>query len=309
MKPLGRGEIKGTWATLLLPIAEDESIDWRRLEAEIDVLLSSRVDGIYSNGTAGEFYAQTEAEFDRIQQTLAERCEKAGMPFQAGASHPCAQTCLARARRAAQLRPSAIQVILPDWFPVTPVEAAAFLEKVAEASAPVPLVVYNPPHAKRVLSPQEWQMLAAAVPALVGVKVGGGDDAWYAAMKATGLSVFVPGHELASGYARGAAGSYSNVACLHPWGAKRWNMQMETDLAGALEFETRIRNFIDRYVRPFRTQGGVSNQALDKLLAWIGNWADIGLRLRWPYRWIEESSARGLRERARAEIPELFSAA
>lgn len=309
MKPLGRSEIKGTWATLLLPIAEDESIDWGRLEDEIHVLLSSGVDGIYSNGTAGEFYAQTEEEFDRVQQTLAERCEKAAMPFQAGASHPCAQTCLSRARRVAQLRPSAIQVILPDWFPVSPAESVAFLERVAEACEPVPLVIYNPPHAKRVLPPEEWQALAAAVPAVAGVKVGGGDDDWYAAMKATGLSVFVPGHELASGYARGAAGSYSNVACLDPAGAKRWNRQMETDLAGALELERRIRSFLERYVRPFRTQGGVSNQALDKLLAWIGNWADIGLRLRWPYRWIEETSVRGLREKAREEIPEIFCAA
>ncbi len=306
MKPMGRSEIRGTWATLLLPVADDESIDWGRLEDEIDVLLGSGVDGIYSNGTAGEFYAQTEEEFDRIQQTLAERCERAGMPFQIGASHPCAQGCLERARRAAALRPAAIQVILPDWFPVNAEEARVFLERVAEACEPVPLVVYNPPHAKRVLAPGEWRLLAAALPALVGVKVGGGDDAWYAAMRETGLSVFVPGHQLASGYARGAAGSYSNVACLHPAGAKRWNEQMERDLAGALQLEGRIRGFIERYVLPFRTQQGVSNQALDKLLAWIGNWADVGLRLRWPYRWIEEAAAAGLREKARAEIGELF---
>jgi dihydrodipicolinate synthase/N-acetylneuraminate lyase len=116
MKPLSATEIRGNWATLLLPIQADEQIDYGRLEAEIDYLIKAQVDGIYSNGSAGEFYTQTEAEFDRVNQTLAERCERAGMPFQIGATHTSAQMALERVKRAAFLQPSAIQVILPDWF-------------------------------------------------------------------------------------------------------------------------------------------------------------------------------------------------
>jgi dihydrodipicolinate synthase/N-acetylneuraminate lyase len=49
----------GTWATLLLPINLHDSVDYIRLGKEIDVLIASGVDGIYSNGTAGEFRAQS----------------------------------------------------------------------------------------------------------------------------------------------------------------------------------------------------------------------------------------------------------
>lgn len=123
MQPLSAAQIRSNWATLLLPVQADESIDFVRPEEEIDYLLEAQVDGIYSNGSAGEFYTQTEAEFDRVSQTLAERCERAGMPFQIGATHTSAQLALDRVRRAASLKPSAIQVILPDWFPPSNEEA------------------------------------------------------------------------------------------------------------------------------------------------------------------------------------------
>ncbi len=60
MKPLTSTQISGTWGTTLLPINKDESIDFGRLSQDLDYLLTSGVDGIYTNGTAGEFYAQTE---------------------------------------------------------------------------------------------------------------------------------------------------------------------------------------------------------------------------------------------------------
>jgi len=308
MKPLSSQDIKGTWATVLLPITPDESIDWSRLADEINILVLSGVDGIYSNGTAAEFYAQSEDEFDRLHEMLADKCEKARIPFQIGASHPVAQTLLSRVRRATNWRPGAIQVTLPDWFPVNEREARRFLERVAGAAAPIGLVLYNPPHAKRILSPEELGRLARDVPALVGVKVAGGDKAWYAAMRenAPALSLFVAGHSLAGGMSEGACGSYSNVACLSPRGAKRWNQLMVTDLKEALEIERRIQLFLAEYIHPYQSNRGVSNQALDKLLAGIGGWADIGLRLRWPYDWIEEEEAFRLRPVARRMIPELF---
>src|SRR5947199_9511096 len=84
MKPLASHEIRGTWAAVLLPIDTGERIDLHRLAEELDCLLASVVDGVYTNGTAGEFYAQTEDEFDTIHTLVAEKCERAGMPFQIG---------------------------------------------------------------------------------------------------------------------------------------------------------------------------------------------------------------------------------
>ncbi|MGO7675583.1 hypothetical protein ACC685_37750, partial [Rhizobium ruizarguesonis] len=45
----------------------DDSIEFGKLGEEIDILVDAGFDGIYSNGTAGEFHNQTEEEFDIIQ--------------------------------------------------------------------------------------------------------------------------------------------------------------------------------------------------------------------------------------------------
>lgn len=173
MKPLRHDEIRGTWATLLLPIGADDRIDETRLADEIDFLCAARPDGMYSCGSACEFYAQSEDEFDRVNALMAERCERQALPFQIGASHMSAPISLSRIQRAAQLNPSAIQVILPDWVPIRREEGIAFLERAAETAGDIGLVLYNPPHAKRLFEPEDFEYMKKAVPALIGVKSAG----------------------------------------------------------------------------------------------------------------------------------------
>jgi dihydrodipicolinate synthase/N-acetylneuraminate lyase len=231
------------------------------------------------------------------------------MPFQLGASHPSGQMSLDRIARAAALTPGAIQVVLPDWLPLGPDEVLAAVGRMATVAGGVPLVLYNPPYAKTQVQPELFAKLAEEVPALIGVKVPGGDDAWYVRMAdAVGgrLAVFVAGHTLASGYACGAAGAYSNVACLSPAGAARWYAQITTDLPAALAFEQRLRGFLDAHIGPL-ARAGYCDPALDKTLAAIGGWAPTGTRVRWPHRSVPEESIPAMRLAAEAAVPELFA--
>lgn len=56
MQALTPGALGGTWGTVLLPIRDDESIDWARLEAALDALVAAGLDGLYTHDTAGEFH-------------------------------------------------------------------------------------------------------------------------------------------------------------------------------------------------------------------------------------------------------------
>ena len=98
--------VRGNWATLLLPIAADQSIDFTRLGAELDALTAAGVDGVYSNGTAGEFHNQTEAEYDAIQALLAEKCRAGATPFIIGASHTDPTVAAGRVARGHRHRPA-----------------------------------------------------------------------------------------------------------------------------------------------------------------------------------------------------------
>jgi dihydrodipicolinate synthase/N-acetylneuraminate lyase len=310
MKPLKSSEIKGNWATLLLFTNEDGTIDFGRMDEELDVLISSAPDGIYSNGTSGEFHTQNEVEFEQVNRLLAEKCETAGIPFQIGVSHMSGQLSLERLRRSVELKPAAVQVILPDWFPLTNDEAVCFLEKMAETAGDIGLVLYNPPHAKRVLAPTDWKYLKKWIPSLVGVKVSdqGGDEQWYAEVKkhAENLSVFIPGHNLATGITLGAHGAYSNMACLNPNAAQSWYEQMKKDMSAALELESRIQQFMKQYIAPLITEYRYSNPACDRFMAVMGGWADVGEHMRWPYRSVPKEWADRIKPEAEKLIPEFF---
>lgn len=318
LRPTGRPEataggtapatapLAGTWGSALLPIRPDESIDFSALEVQLDVLLEVGLAGVYTCGTAGEFHTLEEDEFDALSELVAQKAKSARSPFQIGASHMSGQVSLSRIRRARALSPTAIQVILPDWLPLSPVEVERALERMLDAAAPVPLVLYNPPHAKTVCGPDQLAALAKAFTGIVGVKLAG-DDAFYSRLHAAApeLSIFAPGHELAHARHLGAVGSYSNVACMAPAGALAWERQMDEDPAGADALGARIMAFFERYVGPLKASG-YSNTALDKALAAIGGWAPIGTRARWPYSSVPDDEVAVLAPLARAALPELF---
>jgi dihydrodipicolinate synthase/N-acetylneuraminate lyase len=307
MTRLDRTSLRGVWGTVLLPLDDSDRIDVVRLQHELDGLTSAGLDGIYAHGTAGEFHELSEDEYDLVSGLVARHATATGVPFQLGAGHMSARLSLDRIRRAARLAPDAIQVILPDWVPTQPDEAIAALAGLAAVAGDIPLVLYNPPHAKTQLDPATLLRAAAEVPQLIGIKVAGGDAGWYQAMRpvTARLAVFVAGHTLATGLARGAAGSYSNVACLSPAGAVAWYATMRSDPARAAATERRLLRFFDQHITPLQ-QRGYSNGALDKTLAHIGGWADIGTQVRWPYQSVPETEAAALRPLARAAVPELL---
>ena len=309
MEPLKSTEIFGNWATLLLPIDKSDEIDYSLLGTEIDRLIAFGVNGIYSNGTAGEFYNQTEKEFDAVNELLAAKCNAAGMPFQIGCSQMSPLLSLERVRRSLQYKPGAIQIILPDWFPPTFEEIINFLKRIIDAAEGIGIVLYNPPHSKIKFVPADFDRLRNAGVSLVGTKLAGGNEEWYSEMRksAPDLSVFIPGHHLATGIKSGAHGAYSNVACLHPLVAQQWYRTMLTNMPAALELQARIQQFMQECIIPFITADNYSNQAVDKFMAALGAWSPITPRLRWPYKSIPEKQILSVRERAEKILPEFFN--
>lgn len=308
MEPLTSKQIRGNWATLLLPLDKSDGIDLSLLEMEIDKLIAFGVDGIYSNGTAGEFYNQTEAEFEAVSEILASKCNAAGMPFQIGCSHMSPVISLSRLKNALKYAPGGIQIILPDWFPPTFEENIDFLKRIIDTAQGIGIILYNPPHAKIKITPIDFERFREAGVQLTGTKLAGGNDQWYADMKkyASDISVFIPGHHLATGIKNGAHGAYSNVACLNPLVAQQWYNMMLTDMAAAEELQTRIQQFMQECIIPFITNDNFSNQAVDKFMAALGAWSPITPRLRWPYKSIPDDRIIPIREKGQKILPEFL---
>ncbi|MDN3688768.1 dihydrodipicolinate synthase family protein [Cyclobacterium jeungdonense] len=309
MKPLGADEIVGVWGTVLLPVQENESIDWGLLDEEIALLMETGLHGIYTNGTAGEFYNQSESEFDTLSEKVAAAAELKGIPFQLGCAHPTPIASLERVKRAKSLHPGALQIILPDWVAPNTVELFRYVEKIALAADPVGLVLYNPPHAKKRLRPEEYRNLLLEGFPIVGCKTAGGDESWYREMSSLPqpFSHFIPGHLLTTGMQLGAKGSYSNIACLHPKAALKWYRMIKANLPEAIEWEAKISLFFREAIFPLIQKEGYSDTAVDKFLAAIGGWGRIGTRLRWPYQGIPLELAMEKRKQLEGILPGFFS--
>ncbi|WP_192257716.1 dihydrodipicolinate synthase family protein [Mesorhizobium silamurunense] len=299
---------RGIWGAVMLAVGLDGNIDWSATQDTVARLCGSGIHGVYSNGTACEFHCQTEAEFDRLSEMVAQIAGAANIPFQIGISQSNPRVARERLKRVAGLRPSAVQFTLPDWWPPSDEEVLRFVSGLAEVAPSTPLVFYNPPHAKRRLSLESIAALRTGVPSLVGAKLPGGDAGWYADMRRElpGLSVFVPGHTLATGYAHGAHGSYSNVACLTPKGALQWWAQILAEEHAAAEMEVRIQAFLADHVLPFRARYAVSDAALDKAMVAAGGWGTLGPRLLWPYSSVPDEDIPALGKAVRAAFPEWF---
>lgn len=303
-----RHVLYGNWATLLLPIDKSDQIDWSALSETIDILLDVGPSGIYTNGTAGEFYNQTEEEFCKIQSILAEKASVHKIPFQIGCSDTNPMMTLRKIAFSKELQPMAIQFILPDWTMVSDLEMVRYVDVVSKAADPVPLVLYHPPAAKKSLQVNHFKMLAELDLNIIGIKVAGGDQHWYKEFRplTDKMAVFIPGHFLASGINQGMQGSYSNVSCLNPYAAQAWYQSIFSDQDAAIDLEKRLMQFMQMYIKPMITEQKLTNQGADKLMAAIGNWGPVGPRLRWPYIGADATTVVDIREKAAPLLPEFI---
>lgn len=298
----------GIWGAVLLPINSGGDIDWGALDEEMAILCESVLAGIYTNGTAGEFHTQTESEFDRITALVADRARAARMPFQIGVCHSNPRISRERLSRITELGASAAQIILPDWWPPSMPEVDHFIDGMQASAGKLPLILYNPPHAKVRLPLDRIAALRERAPGLIGAKLPGGDEAWYADRRRLlpDFSVFVAGHTVAFGRPLGADGAYSNVACLSPRGALlHWELAA-SDPDGAANLEGRIQSFMQTHVVPLVASHGLSHAALDKMMAEAGGWGPVTARLMWPHVSAPPEAVSQAATAARAMLPEFF---
>lgn len=299
---------KGIWGAVLLPLSTAGDIDFGALTELVDALCESGVAGIYTNGTAGEFFNQTDAEFEKITEIVLDRAGQARVPVQIGGSNSNPRVASVRLQQIANSGAVAAQITLPDWWPPSDEEQARFLAGMAEAGQGLPLILYNPPTAKVCLSVPQIAALREDAPALVGVKVAGGDAEWYAQRRDLlgDMSVFVAGHTVSFGRPLGADGAYSNVACLSPMGAVRQWEQIVTDPEAATDLEDRFRRLLHETMIPLARDHGLSDAALDKAMAAAGGWLPIRPALLWPYTGASDAMVAAIRASAEILVPELL---
>lgn len=137
--------IHGVWATVLCRVDASGHVDLGAIDDQVAAYAAAKCDGVYTGGTASEFHSQSDADFQAMSERLASSARAHGLPFQISAAHALAPGSLTRIAIAAELKPDAIQVTLPDWTAIDLPTAHRFLERAVHLATGLPLVLYNPP--------------------------------------------------------------------------------------------------------------------------------------------------------------------
>lgn len=137
-----RKPLQGCMTALVTPFRDGE-VDWPRLKGILEKQLAASVDWLVPCGTTGESPTLTEAEQDKLLETVlsasAGRC-----PVMAGTGSYDTKTAVRRTQRAAQAGAQAALVVVPYYNRPTQEGLFRHYALIAE-SVDIPIVLYNVP--------------------------------------------------------------------------------------------------------------------------------------------------------------------
>ncbi|HEX7559413.1 MAG TPA: dihydrodipicolinate synthase family protein [Usitatibacter sp.] len=135
-----RDALRGISGILVTPFDRDDRLAPARLKPIVDRALGAGVHALVANGNTGEFYGLTIAEAETMVHAIGEQMEGRAVLI-GGVGRSVHDACaLARASRAAGA--SALMVHQPPDPFVSPRGVVSYVERIAEAAAGLPLMLY-----------------------------------------------------------------------------------------------------------------------------------------------------------------------
>jgi hypothetical protein len=162
--------------TCVIPWRQDWSFDEPLFRLQVRLLRDHLTPHLYLFGTAGEGYAVSDAQFDRIVRAFREEMNRPEDHPMIGVISLSLSTIIDRITRCRELGFRTFQISLPSWGALTDKEVDTFFREVCGRFPDCRFLHYNLTRAKRVLAGRDYARLAAAHPNLAAVKYGGGPD-------------------------------------------------------------------------------------------------------------------------------------
>jgi len=160
--------IKGIFTPNLVPFLDDGRINEHELRRMINWLIEKGVNGLYPNGSTGEFIRLSFAERQRVIRIVAEET-RGRVPILAGAAEANLTMILEACRAYADLGCTAVSVTGPYYYKVSQESIEHWFRELARRS-PIDIVLYNMPQFSNEISLAVVTRLALDCPRIVGIK-------------------------------------------------------------------------------------------------------------------------------------------
>jgi dihydrodipicolinate synthase/N-acetylneuraminate lyase len=165
--------LRGIFTPNIVPLDAAGRIDEERLRGYIDWLIDSGVDGLYPNGSTGEFIRFTPEERRHIMRIVVDQA--AGrVPILAGAAEANVQETIAACNEYGELGVRAVAIVAPFYYRLAPEGVFAYFKQIADNSR-VDITLYNIPMFASPIDVATVKRLALECPRVIGIKDSSGD--------------------------------------------------------------------------------------------------------------------------------------
>lgn len=165
--------IRGILTPNITPVDSLGRVDHEKLTGYVDWLIEKGVDGLYPNGSTGEFVRFTPEERRQIVATVL-KAARGRVPVLAGAAEANADETIAACNAYGDMGVRAVAIVAPFYYRLSPDGVYAYFKKIADAVR-VDVTLYNIPLFASPIDVDTVRRLAMECPRVVGIKDSSGD--------------------------------------------------------------------------------------------------------------------------------------
>jgi dihydrodipicolinate synthase/N-acetylneuraminate lyase len=274
-------------ATVVAPWTAEYRLDEALFRFEIASLLAAGYSHLYVFGTAGEGYAVSEAQFEQVASVFVEEMRSGGAEPMVGVISLSLETMLQRiafARHSLGVRH--FQISLPSWGALETAEVRAFFDVVLGRYPDCDFLHYNLLRTKRLVTAEEYALIAADHPNLVATK--NSTDSMLRIRdlieKAPTVQHFLNEHGFVYGSLVGECGLLISLGTLNLiMGQRYFAAGQQHDLSALLRMETELTRLGEKFHECVSGGRTLIDGAYDKVLWWLHD-NRFPLRMLPPYQ-------------------------
>lgn len=170
-------KLRGLIPPLVLPLQATGAVDYEDFDHQIDYVLAGGADGLWVNGTSGDFFALTEDERVKVVLAAVKRV-KGRVPVIAQVGDASTSRTISHALGALDAGADFVAVVVPYYLPYTQTELKQHYREVAKATG-APVFLYQIPQMSKVALTIPTIKELAHEGTLVGIKDSSGDLDFY----------------------------------------------------------------------------------------------------------------------------------
>ncbi len=168
-----KNRITGILTPNITPVDAKGNVDEDTLRGYVDWLIDHGVDGLYPNGSTGEFIRFTAEERRRIVAVVVDQT-RGRIPVLAGAAEANAKETIAACNAYGDMGVRAVAIVAPFYYRLSSEAVYAYFREIANAVR-VDVTLYNIPQFASPITVDTVVRLASECPRVVGIKDSSGD--------------------------------------------------------------------------------------------------------------------------------------